>query len=161
MAQIDLRNATIRIVDGGSNYIEVQIGEGTFEWVEKRQIDFVKSRGALDTVRENEEQPIEVSTQFIWDFIYGGSTEEITIEDALKQRGNASSWASASSDTNTPYCVNLVIIYVPPCPGIDTETLTLNEFHYIELAHNLRDGTVALKGNCNISSANSTRSPQS
>lgn len=159
MAQIDLRNATILIQDGGSNSIEIKVGEGSLEYVEKREIDFVKSRGTLDTVRENEEQPIEVSTSFIWEFIFGAGGE-ITIEDALKRRGNASGWASASSDTLAPYCVNIFITYTPVCHAIDLEILALTQFHYIELAHSLKDGTVALKGNCNIKSAGSTRTPQ-
>lgn len=158
MAQIDLRNATIRIADGGVNYIDVKIGEGTLEYTEKREIEFVKSRGQLDTVRDNEEQPIEVSMTFIWEFIFGGGTEEITVEDALKKRGNASAWVSVSADAKAPYCVNLEVIYIPPCAGVKTETLVLAQFHFIELAHNLKDGAVALKGNCNISSAISTRS---
>jgi hypothetical protein len=157
MAQIDLRNATIRLADGGSNHIDVKIGEGTLNYVEKRQIEFVKSRGTLDTVRENEEVPIEVDMSFIWEFILGAGGD-ITVEDALKHRGNAGGWASASSDTNAPFCLNLIIIYVPPCSGVETETLILSQFHYTELAHSLKDGTVALKGECNIKSADSIRS---
>lgn len=158
MAQIDLRNATIRLADGGSNYIELKIAEGNLEYTEKREIDFVKSRGVLDTVRQNEDQPVEISTQFIWDFIYGGSTSEVTIEDSLKQRGNAAGWVSASPDAKAPYCVNVEIIYIPVCPDVKSETLVLGQFHYIELAHSLKDGTVALKGNCNTTEAVSTRS---
>ena len=153
MAQIDLRNATIRIADGGVNYIDVKVGEGELNYSEKRQIDFVKSRGELDTVRENEEVPLEVSLVFIWEHIFAATGEPITVEDALKKRGEAAGWASSSSDTNAPYCVNILIYYTPPCPDVLLETILLQQFHWIELAHSLKDATVALKGNCNVTQA--------
>lgn len=159
MAQIDLRNATIRISDGGVNYINIKIGEGNLEYTEKRQIEFVDSRGVLDLVRENKEEPVDVSFSFIWDYISGYSTNPPTIEDALKKRGQASSWASASADVNAPYAVNLTIIYVPPCSATGVnETIGLPFFNYTQLAHNLKDGTVACTGQCNIKQATAVRS---
>ena len=37
MAQIDIRNATIRIADGGSNYIDIKVGEGDLHYIEKHR----------------------------------------------------------------------------------------------------------------------------
>lgn len=161
MAQIDLRRATIRIADGGTNYIDVKIGEGTCDYDEKREIDIVKSRGVLDTVRENEDQPVEASLNFIWEYIKGnGGTT--TVEDALKRTGGASGWASvvnSASDPDCPYCVRILISYVPPCTAANMiETITLNQFHYTQLAHSLKDGTVALRGQCNVTKAVAVRS---
>ena len=76
----------------------------------------------------------------------------------MKQRNGESGWVSASSDTLAPYCVDIVIIYDPPCPGVADETIVLSQFHRVELDHSLRDGTVALKGSCNITEATATRS---
>jgi hypothetical protein len=158
MAQIDLRRATVRIADGGSSHIDVKVGEGDLTYSEKRQIDFVKSRGGLDTVRENEEVPVDVSIVFVWEFITSDSGEPITVEDALKRRNGAASWASASPDALAPYCVNITVTYTPPCPGVKSETIALPQFHYVELAHSLKDGTVALKGSCNVTQAQVSRS---
>jgi hypothetical protein len=153
MAQIDLRNTTLRIAEGSGSYIDVKIGEGELTYSEKRQIDFVKSRGELDTVRENEEVPLEVSLIFIWEHIFAASGEPITVEDALKKRGGAAGWSSTSTDTLAPYCVNILLYYTPPCPGVALETILFQQFHWIELAHSLKDATVALKGNCNVTQA--------
>ena len=161
MAQIDLRNATIRISDGGTNHIDVKIGEGTCDYNEKRQIEAVKNRGALDIVRENEDEPLEVSMNFVWEHItgYGG---EITVEDALKRINGAAAWTSVvsgSEDPYAPYCVNIEIINNPPCTATgNNETITLEEFHYQELAHSLKDATVALRGMCNRTQASAVRS---
>lgn len=159
MAQIDLRNATIRISDGGVNFINVKVGEGNLEYTEKREIEFIDSRGVLDLVRENKEQPMEVSFSFVWEYIHGYSTNPPTVEDALKRRGQASGWTSASTDTNAPYCVNVTVAYVPPCSAEgSTETIVFPLFNYVQLAHNLRDGTVACNGQCNVKQATATRS---
>jgi hypothetical protein len=161
MAQIDLRRATIRIADGGTNYIDVKIGEGTCDYNEKREIEAVKSRGVLDTFRQNEDVPMDVSMNFIWEYIQG-SGGATTVEDALKRVGGASSWASVvnpASDPDCPYCVRIIISYIPPCTGTNViETITLNQFHYTDLAHSLKDGTVALRGMCNATKAVAVRS---
>jgi hypothetical protein len=157
MAQIDLRNAEIKIKDGSTNSITVSIGEGTLKYSEKRQLDFVKSRGLLDTVRENEEVPLDLSFSFIWEFITAASGEAITVEDALKKKGGAAAWVSASPDPRAPYCVDIEVTYTPPCVAIDKETLLFDEVHWIELAHSLEDGTVAFQGSCNRTQANITR----
>jgi len=157
MAQIDLRNATIRIADGGSNHIDVHIGEGDLAYSEKRQVDFVKARGALDTARENEEVPMEVSLLAVWEHITSAAGETITIEDALKRRNGASAWVSASADPLAPYCVNLILIDTPACSGVLKETLVFPQLHYIELAHSLKDGTIAIKGTCNATEPTVTR----
>jgi len=157
VAQIDLRNATIRLADGGSNYIDVKIGEGDLSWSEKRQVDFVKSRGAMDTVRENEEVPLELSLLAIWEFITGAGGDPPTIEDVLKHRNGAASWLSASSDPLAPFCVNMFVTYTPVCPDISKETLTFAQLHWIDLAHSLKDGTIALKANCNVTEATASR----
>lgn len=157
MAQIDLRNATVRIADGGSNYIDVKIGEGDLSYSEKRQVDFVKSRGGLDTARENEEVPMEVSLVAVWEHITAAAGEPITIEDALKRRNGASAWASASPDPLAPYCVNIILIDTPACVSASKETLVFPQFHRIELAHSLKDGTIAIKGTCNATEPQVTR----
>lgn len=160
MAQIDLRNAAIRITDGSvsPHYIDVKVGEGSLQYTEKRNLDSVKSRGVLDTVRENEDEPVEVSLAFIWEFITADTGEPITVEDALKKRNGASSWTSALNDPLAPYSVNILIVYTPPCSGVKHESILLAQFNYEELAHSLKDGTVALKGKCNVREATVARS---
>lgn len=158
MAQIDLRNATIRLSDGSSHFIDINIGEGSFDYNEKRELDNVKNRGVLDTVRENEDQPVEISTIFVWEFITGTGSEPATVEDALKQAGQATGWTTVATDPDEPYCINVSVIYQPQCPGVASETISFQRFHYAELAHSLKDATVALRGFANVKKATATRS---
>lgn len=159
MAQIDLRNSTITIWDGGENHIAVKIGEGNLSYSEKRNIEHVKRRGLLTTVREGDEEQLELELAFVWEYITSvGSSDPPTVEDALKRKGPAAAWASTSPDPKAPYCVNLQVDYQPPCIGEAAwETIVFPEFHYSDLHHSLKDATVDLKGTCNRVMASPTR----
>lgn len=157
MAQIDLRNTTIRFSDGGSNYIDVSIGEGTLNFIVKREIEVVKNRGRLDTIRENEEIPLEVELSFIWEFLLGAAGDPPTVEDVLYNRGEAASWTTVSSDGLAPYCINISIRYLPACEEIQNEIITFRQFHFQELNHDLKNAAVALKGLCNVKASELTR----
>lgn len=160
MAQIDLRNSTITFVDGsGSNSISVKIGEGNLTYDERRNIEPVKRRGTLSTVREGDEEPVNVEISFVWEYITSTNTSDPpTVEDVLKRRGPAASWTSSSPDVDAPYCVDITIEYEPPCLGEDSwELISLSQFHYNSLRHSLKDGTVDMQGLCNQIMAEATR----
>ena len=90
---------------------------------------------------------------------FPSTTGTPSIEDALKQRGAASSWVSTDSDTCRPYAVDVVIEYQPiPSSCGDAETITLSDFRYEEIAHDLRAGTFAITGRCNSKEATAVRS---
>jgi len=159
-AQIDLKNATIWLKDGGvgsaQQSLEVKIGEGTLTYDERKNIEYVRDRGLLDTVKEGDEEPIDVRFDFTWEFLQAVSTTAAgtpTVEDALKQRGEASGWVSSSSDPCEPYAVDIEVDYVPPCGGELDEIITLPDFRYTSLAHDLSAGTVAVTGQCNATDA--------
>jgi len=166
VALIDLKYARIVLADGSDppNAVTVQLGDGTLDYTEKRTIDVVKRRGELDTVREGDEDPVEVSFQFVWETLAASHEgDPPTIEDVLKRRGPAAGWASAGTDPEAPFCVNVAVVYTPRSgPGCDpfgtdpvngkpfkTQTVWLEEFHYTELAHSLTDAAVDCKGVCN------------
>lgn len=165
--QIDLKNATIYIKDGTSpaNVLEVNIGAGNLTYSEKKPRVYDLDRGRLDTVKNGDEQPVDVSMDFKWINITGsvGSAGiPPTIEDALKNRANAAAWISSDSDTCQPYAVDLVVDYVPECSdGTETETITLPDFRYEELNHDLKAGTIACTGKCNVTEATAVRVPRS
>lgn len=150
MAQIDLRNATIVLKDNGANSLEVKIGEGSLDYSEKRNIELVLSRGELDTTREENEEGMEVSFSFIWEYIESPSGQPITIEDALKRRNAAVAWATTSTDAAAPFCLDLHLTYIPPCgtSGL-SELIVFPQYNFKELAHSLKDGTIACSGICN------------
>ena len=99
----------------------------------------------------------------MWDYLKGSTgSGSPTVEDALKNRGEASAWVSSDADACRPYAVDLEITYTPtPASCGDQEVITLSDFRYEGLDHDLRAGTVAVTGRCNVTAATSVRSAQS
>jgi hypothetical protein len=156
MAIVDLKNCIITLTDNTTNFLEIHVGEGTIVWTEKREILPVKNRGRLNTIRLGEDQLMDVSFSFIWDFITGSGDIIPTIEDALKRINAASNWVSTSQDPDAPYSVHIQIIDTPIC-NVQTEQILLANFNYEELAHQIKDGSIACKGVCNSIEAIATR----
>lgn len=153
-ASIDLKNVTIKLVDGASpaNELEVKIGEGNLTWTEKVDRTYTLDRGRLDDVRDADEAPMDVKFDFMWEELKGSSAsgEPPSIEDVLKRIGNAADWTSTDDDTCRPFAVDIVLVNVPTPSGCgDTETITLPDFRYEQLDHDLRGATVACSGRCN------------
>lgn len=136
------------------NSITIKVGEGTVTYSEKRNMQYTLDRGKLDEVREGDEVPMDVKFDLIWDYIKGSSValSPPSPEDALKKIGLASTWISSDSDACKPYAVDLVITYVPPCTG-DQEEITLPDFRYESLDHDLKAGTISCSGKCNSKQA--------
>lgn len=167
-AQIDLKNATIKIKDNGSNEMTVTVGEGNLTYTERRNVEYTRDRGSLDEVRLGDEEPLEVRLDFVWEYIASGpvatstGAQTPTVEDALKQQGPAVGWVSTDSDTCRPYAVDIEIHYDPtPSSCGDEEVILLQDFRYETLEHDLRAGTVALTGRCNVTEASVTRQANS
>lgn len=158
---IDLKHVTVRIRGGtAGQFIDVKIGNGNITYDEKRNMDYIKDRGLLDTVREGDQEPIDVRLDAEWDYITSDSGDtQPTIEDALKHRGLASSWDSSSADPCEPYAVDLVLLNVPACTGAgnDPETIILSDFRYESIGHDPKASQLAIAGKCNTTQAVPTR----
>lgn len=161
-AQIDVKDTRLYINDGVAEQIEVKIGEGNFTWTETANRDYILDRGLLDEVRDGDEAPVEVSFDILWDYIKGSSATGAvpTIEEALKQIGLASAWVSSDSDLCRPYAVDLVLVYDPACSTGDVEKITFADFRWESLDHDLRGGSIACSGKCNIVVPTLTRGGQ-
>jgi hypothetical protein len=140
--------------------LNVKLGDGNFTFTEKKPREYKKNRGFLDAVRNGDEDPLEVKLEFAWIFIKSSSGEPITVEDALKQTGNAANWVTAGHDPCEPYCVTIRLVYVPPCPGVDNEVIDLAEFRYEELQHDAKTGMIACTAKCNLTKPTVTRIPK-
>jgi hypothetical protein len=149
-----VENALITVLP---HQIEVKIGEGNLTYSEKRNIMYTRDRGRLDTVREGDEDPVDVSMEAIWEFIKADSPNPPTIEDALKKRGQAVNWVSTSVDQCEPYAVDIVVEYDTPCATDDDEIITLRMFRYEEIGHDLRAAQFNIKGKCNVKEADVVR----
>lgn len=75
MNLIDLKDCTMTIKDGSTvqESISILIGEGNLTWSEKRNIEYKTDRGSLATgaVREGDQVPVDVSFEFVWNYIKG------------------------------------------------------------------------------------------
>lgn len=129
--------------------IEVRVGEGNVTYEEKVVRQYKKNRGRLDVVRNGDEDAMNVNFDFVWDHIVGVSGDPITPHEALKGTGNASAWVSSATESCEPYAVDIIILYKPICTGEEWEQITFEDFRYDTLSSNLKDGTVACKGQCN------------
>lgn len=145
------------VITFGPNRLEINIGEGNFTYDEKRSIVYVRNRGRLSHTRLGDEDPVEVSLDFIWEHIISSAGDPVTIEEAIKGNGNASGWLSSATDKCQPYAVDMEIIYTPPCSTEEMETITLVDFRWEDMSHNFKDATVALKGKCNVTAVTAVR----
>jgi len=91
-----------------------------------------------------------VKLDFIWEFLKASTGDTPTVEDVLKKRGEASTWVTSATDICEPYAVDIEIEYTPVCEDVDREIITLADFRYEELSHDLKAGTIAMTGKCNI-----------
>jgi hypothetical protein len=139
--------------------IEIILTEGTLTYVEKKARTYVKNRGLLTTVRNADEEPVDVRTDFMWDFIRSQTGKPPTVEECFKQIGGASNWISSDPDQCAPYAVNVLVYYKPNCLGTYDEKITLPDFRYEELSHDAKTGVITLTGKCNVTEATSVRLP--
>jgi hypothetical protein len=138
--------------------IDIKIGEGNLTYTEAKEYEYLLDRGVLDTVKEGDEQPLEISLEFVYEHVTTGTSESITPPDALKNKVGAAEWVSAGSDPCEPYCVDVEIFHDSPCGTAQDETTLLPEFRYDSLEFNLQDATIAVAGKCNATEATVTRS---
>lgn len=137
--------------------IEAVIGEGNLTYSEKRTFKYQLNRGKLDTVKEEDEQPMEVKLDFTWEFLKSNTGEIPTIEEVFKQEGTASEWVSTSEDPCEPYAVDIVITNTPPCEDVEPEEIVLPDFRWEDLSHDAKASTVSVTGKCNRTRAIITR----
>lgn len=157
----DLEDALIAndAITFGPQMLEVKIGEGNFTYDENREVEYIRDRGRLDTYREGDEQPMDVSFDFTWEFLTslsGASTP--TIEQVFKRQGAAADWISSNtSDPCADYVVDIEIINAPDCGGILAEVIRLPQFFYTQLSHDSDAAQVSVTGQCNATKAVITR----
>lgn len=140
--------------------LTIKVGEGNLTFNEKNNMEYKRDRGILSTVRKGDEEPLEVSFEFWWEFLKASTGKTPSIEDVLKKRGEAASWLTTSSDTCEPYCVDIVILYTPPCTSEDLEKIELKMFRWETLNHDLKQGMLSCSGKCNVKEATISRIAQ-
>jgi len=159
MSVIDIKNTEVAFRDGSAtaNFLVVKIGDGNLTYTEKVNREYIRDRGNLDSVRNGDEEPLEVSMDFQWEFLTASVGEEATPSDVLKKQGEAASWVSSGADLCEPYCIDIIIEYEPGCSPTQNEQIILPEYRYESLSHDVRNGTVSTAGMCNITQATLAR----
>jgi hypothetical protein len=138
----------------GQNSITIKIGEGNLTYSEHRNVEFSRDRGSLDSVRLADEEPVDLSVDAMWEWIRATSGSSApTLEDVVKQRGEASAWVSTADDTCQPYCVDIEVWNVPNCGTDEDEIIVFEEFYYETADHDLREGTLNFSGRSNRTEA--------
>lgn len=135
--------------------LEIKVGDGNLTYEEKREIEYVRDRGALDDVQEGDEQPVEVSLSMVWEELRAlDPTGTPTPEEVLKQTGAAAAWQSSDSDTCKMYAIDIELEALKAgCPAGFVERVTLPDYRWESLPHNLSDATVETTGKCNATQA--------
>jgi hypothetical protein len=130
--------------------VEINIGEGNLTWTEKREINYKLNRGVLNTVVQGDDQPMEVNTEFLYEF-YTSNADGFnpTPVDFIKRTGAASELASSSSDPCEMFSVDMEVEYIPPCGSQDPEIVTFPDFRYEQIEADLKNGTFSISGKCN------------
>lgn len=133
-----------------SRTVELKVGDGTLSWSESKDLQYVLDKGALDQVKEGDEQPMTLDTSFIWEELVAstGSGTPSPYE-AMLQLGEAASWTSTSDGTGCPpYCVDIEVEVNPGCNAV-REFYRFEEFYVDDLNPNYKDGKITFKGSCN------------
>jgi hypothetical protein len=153
MPVIDLKDTTIYVRDRETNWVEVRVGEGNLTYSEKRTVDLDKNRGRLSRTKEGEEEPVEVSFAFLWEYLKGKTADPPTLEECLK--GEADGWVSAATnpssgglDEKAPFTVHIQVVREDGDCG-ETEQYAFAEFTYTEITHDMKNGTIDCRGICN------------
>jgi hypothetical protein len=138
--------------------LTIKIGEGDIKFTEKKQYQYVLDRGNLDTVREQDQQPMEVNIDCQYQFITTGTGETISPVDALKNEGAASEWVTSSADPCEPYAIDVRLVHTPPCNGTEIETVLFPDFRRDSVAYDPKAATITIAGKCNAMEPTVTRS---
>lgn len=134
--------------------LEIKVGEGNLTFDEKRTMEYKKDRGKLDTVREGDEEPIDIRLDLQWEFLSSAGGDTVpTPEEVLKKEGLASSWLSSAEDPCEPYAVDIFVLYDPDCSGVDAESILLQDYRWESLNHDSKAGTLSTSGKCNVTRA--------
>ena len=129
--------------------LTIKIGDGDLKYTEQDDFKYDLDRGDLDTVRQGDEKPMDVSLSFVYEHITTGTDELIAPMDAIKRRGGASEWVSSASDLCEPYAIDLFIVHTPPCGTAQKEITQFPDFRSDKREPSLKDSLIQITGRCN------------
>ena len=129
--------------------LTIKIGDGDLKYTENDDFKYDLDRGNLDTVRQGDEKPMDVSLSFVYEHITTGTGETIAPMDAIKRRGGAAEWVSSATDKCEPYAIDLFVVHTPPCGTAQIETTQFPDFRSDKREPSLKDSLIQITGRCN------------
>jgi len=128
--------------------LEVKVGEGDIEHTKNKDPQVDLDRGVLDGARAGNEQPMDVSFSFVYDWIRSSTTDVPTVDEVLEREGEAADWTNAAADTCEPYQVTLKVIDAPDCGSEQAEILLFKYFLPQSISASVESATVSVSGVC-------------
>ena len=129
--------------------IMARVDDGAdFGYTESYDPQIDTERGSLSNAREGTEQPMSVSTAFVFDWMRASTGGDITFYEALNQLGDASDWVTAADDPCEPYCVDLFLFDRPECGSEQAEVFFFRQFYKQSVSPSLSSASVSLEGIC-------------
>lgn len=155
----DLKNCTIKFKAGGSDELEINIGEGDISWSEKRDVKFELNRGLLDNVRLGDQIPMDVNIDISYVNVKASSADsDPTPVEFLKKIGLAVDFDSSDSDACQPYAVDIEVTDVEACDSVDDEIQVFPNFRFEKLSFDMKAATIKCSGKCNATGPTVSRS---
>jgi hypothetical protein len=140
--------------------LEIKIGDGNVTYTEASEYEYDLDRGVLDSVRSGDQVPMDVSLDFVYEYITTYTGEAISPMDALKNIGGASEWRSSSSDPCEPYAVDVEVVHTPICTTQAIESTVFPDFRSESREPDLGEAAISVSGRCNATQPTVTRTAQ-
>jgi hypothetical protein len=129
-------------------------------YTEASEYEYDLDRGVLDSVRSGDQVPMDVSLDFVYEYITTYTGEAISPMDALKNIGGASEWRSSSSDPCEPYAVDVEVVHTPICTTQAIESTVFPDFRSESREPDLGEAAISVSGRCNATQPTVTRTAQ-
>ena len=99
-------------------------------------------------MRAGTEQPMTLSSSFVYDWLRASSGDPITVYEALKRIGDAASWHNAAADPCEPYQVDMFVIDRPDCGSEQAEIIFYRKMRPTSISSSVSAASVSLEGTC-------------
>lgn len=128
--------------------IEVKVGEGNIEHTKNKDPQIDIDRGRLDGARTGNEQPMDVSFSFVYDWLRSTTLNVPTADEVLEREGQAADWSNAAADECEPYQVTLKVIDAPDCGTEPAEVIIYPYFLPQSVNASVEAASVSVSGQC-------------
>ena len=148
---VDLKEATLKFIDGNTTTPEelvLKLDDGNLTYTRRRNMEYRKDRGILDTVREGDQEPMDVSLECRFAALKSQSGNNITITEFLEREGAGSSLYTTGGACE-PYAIDIHVELDRDCGTTQDEIMKFEEFRFEEIGGDFKAGTLSISGKCN------------